>query len=96
MKILKMAAAAFVLNLALLGCMGFFQKPEPVVETKTITYVVKAGETVWEYAEREFENQNRYRNLQDFVEAIRRNNGLMGRNLQPGDTLDITLESVRK
>lgn len=55
-------------------------------------HVVRKGETLWEIAGENMSKQDRHEDIRNFIDDIRKANGLEGRyNLVPGQGLEIPL-----
>lgn len=83
----------FMIGLAALLCIGWdnnynYEKTEKRV-------VVSAGQTIWGIAYKYYDQQNKYRSMDEFVYTITQRNGLMGKFIHPGDIIVVPLE-VRK
>ncbi len=65
----------------------------PEYETTEIKYVIRNGDTVWDVAENYFLEQDKIKNLNEFIYMVRRYNGLTQskRVVQAGDVIYIPL-----
>lgn len=66
---------------------------EAAFEKEECKVTVAAGDTVWGIAGKLYNRQDRYRNFEEFIWNIRKDNGLEGKklNIQPGKELTINL-----
>ena len=60
------------------------------------TYYVSEGETVWDIASEHMVEQDKTRDVREFIFDIRKYNGLHGKTLQAGQTIVIPLEKEVK
>lgn len=58
-------------------------------------YTVAAGETLWEIAGEHMSQQDKTRDIREFVYDITEYNGLRNKFLQPGDVITIPLEQKK-
>lgn len=83
---------AFLAGVALTYCTSIAVPREYVLNT--VYHQVKAGETTWEIAEKHFELQDRYDNLNEWVFFVRKYNALDRRPyLRIGDIVELPLYS---
>lgn len=82
-QLMIVAAAVFMIS-------GWMPKKE--ISNITARYQVQSAETIWEIAERHFDRQNKYADLNEFVFVIRQKNNLLGSKvLHAGRVIEIPL-----
>ncbi len=70
-------------------CAMFVIFMEPATETRYIRHTVQTGECIWNVAEQYSDMQ--VKPLNEFSWMIAKHNGLQGKVIRPGDSLEIPL-----
>lgn len=66
--------------------------PKQEISNITARHQVQVSETVWEIAEKHFDRQNKYKDMNEFVFVIRQKNNLLGNKmLHAGRVIEIPL-----
>lgn len=79
------------LVMASIFCVGWLDREENY-SCETIKYRVSSGDTIWRICNDCFDQQNRYKNFDEFVFYTRKSNNLLGTKfIKPGDVVEVKL-----
>lgn len=90
MNKLLTALTVAMLCLACTGIVGGADEGYTLVKS----YVVREGEGYWHAAQYYYRQQDRYNDIRDFVDAIRRTNDYKA--LKPGDVITVIVEGKKQ